>query len=476
MPNFLRYKSTGLFAALVAAVFVAAAVFFGGATPAAPALWTDAPPVRSSDQVSMMPTLAPLAEKCKPAVVTVYTSREIKGFFFGTFNQKGAGSGFIVSPDGYILTNNHVIEGSDTIKVVVGVENKKEYDAELVGSDREADTALVKIDAKDLPYLMLGDSDSLRVGDWVAAIGSPFNFPHTFTVGVISAMGRRLGGSYDDFIQTDASINSGNSGGPLINMQGYVVGINTMIISPSGGNVGIGFSIPINMVKTILPQLKESGKVTRSWLGVTIEPVTEEVAKSAGLDKPRGAHVVQVIIDSPADKAGIRVGDVILEFDGKGVDDSRELPAMVSAYGVGKKPKVTWLHEGEKITRTVELEKLPDRKEMQDLQVRGSADVNNILGVGVRDLTQEDRESMKIKDVEGVLVVEVAVGSPAEMNEILPGDVLTKINFINLKNVGDFNRSVQGLKEASYVRINLQRGSSNVFRVFRIEIIQEEGP
>jgi serine protease Do len=406
--------------------------------------------------------------------VTVYTRREVRarGFFFGTvpFLQKGAGSGFVISPDGYILTNNHVVAGSDSIKVVLGVKQKKEYDAVLVGTDPDTDVALIKIEEGGLPSLPLGDSDSLRVGDWVAAIGSPFNFPHTFTVGVVSAKGRRLGlGNYDDFIQTDASINSGNSGGPLINMQGHVVGINTMIISPSGGNVGIGFSIPINLVKMILPQLKESGKITRSWLGVRIEQVTPEMAEAAGLPRPYGAHVTLVVIGSPAEKAGIGVGDIIVEFDGRRIEDSRELPALVSSYGVGKTAKVSWLHNGDAVTGQVLLEKLPERKELEKREVLGSANVDNILGVGVRDLNDEDREAMGLGDLEGVLVVQVAAGGPAEGNDIQTGDVITKINMVATRSVADFERAVQNLRNGSYVRINMRRDTATILRVFRIQ-------
>jgi len=438
--------------------------------------WKEAPDWDRSELKGpdMERSFAPLAENAMPAVVSVYTSREIKGGFFffqqPPQRQRGAGSGFILTSDGYIVTNHHVVAGSDEIKVVVGTDHKKEYDAELIGSDKAIDIALVKIDGEDLPVLPLGNSDKLRVGDWVGAIGSPFNFPHTFTVGVVSAKGRRLGlGNYDDFIQTDASINSGNSGGPLINIRGEVIGVNTLIISPTGGNVGIGFATPINMVKMVLPQLKEEGKVVRSWLGVTIEPVTRELAEEIGLDEPYGAHVVQIVVDSPADKLGLEVGDVILQFDGEKIEDSGDLPAQVSSFGVGKKAGVTWLHDGEKKTSEVLLEKLPTRQEMADLEIRGQAAADNILGVGVRDITPEDRRKLNIPDqVKGALVVNVVPQSPGAAYGIRPGDIIFKINFNTINSTEDFEKALEDLDPGDYVRLSLWRQGSSMLRVFKI--------
>jgi serine protease Do len=438
--------------------------------------WQEAPDWDRSELKGpdMERSFAPLAENAMPAVVSVYTSREIKGGFFffqqPPQRQRGAGSGFILTSDGYIVTNHHVVAGSDEIKVVVGTDHKKEYDAELIGSDKAIDIALIKIDGEDLPVLPLGNSDKLRVGDWVAAIGSPFNFPHTFTVGVVSAKGRRLGlGNYDDFIQTDASINSGNSGGPLINIRGEVIGVNTLIISPTGGNVGIGFATPINMVKMVLPQLKEEGKVVRSWLGVTIEPVTRKLAEEIGLDEPYGAHVVQIVVDSPADKLGLEVGDVILQFDGEKIEDSGDLPAQVSSFGVGKKASVTWLHDGEKKTSEVLLEKLPTRQEMADLEIRGQAAADNILGVGVRDITPEDRRKLNIPDqVKGALVVNVMPQSPGAAYGIRPGDIIFKINFNTINSTEDFEKALEDLDPGDYVRLSLWRQGSSILRVFKI--------
>ncbi|HEY4715555.1 MAG TPA: Do family serine endopeptidase, partial [bacterium] len=317
-----------------------------------------------------------IVKNVRPAVVNVFTTKVVKqkGFhspsgrgdpfeeffgpqfkqFFGPkeFKQSSLGSGFIIAEDGYILTNNHVVENVDEIKV--RLTDKDEYTAKIVGRDPKTDVALVKIDAKKkLPVAALGDSDSLDEGDWVIAIGNPFGLGHTVTAGIVSAKGRYgiLPGSYEDFIQIDAAINPGNSGGPLININGEVVGINTAIFSPQGafgaqGNIGIGFAIPINMAKVILSQLKNTGKVIRGWLGVTIQPVTPEIAESLKLHESRGALISSVMTGSPAEKAGINGGDVILEFDGKKIDDYHTLPSTVAATPIGKEVKVKLIRDG----------------------------------------------------------------------------------------------------------------------------------
>jgi len=332
-----RIRKT-LMALIMAAALVAAGY---GISPAVKGNDIPVPEVAKISETPMVPAnFSDLAEKVRPGVVNIQVVKTVKnagygvpfpfrtpfGDFFGPFSdenphripeQQGVGSGFVISSDGYILTNNHVINDATQIKIKLS--DGKEYDAKVVGRDPKTDLALLKAEgASNLHPLQLGDSDSLKVGNWVVAIGSPFGLEQTVTAGIVSAKGRVIGsGPYDNFIQTDASINPGNSGGPLLNTEGRVVGINTAIFSQSGGNVGIGFAIPVNMAKEIVPQLEENGHVTRGWLGVGIQKITPELAKSFGLKDEKGALVSQVVKGGPADKAGIETGDVIVEFDGK---------------------------------------------------------------------------------------------------------------------------------------------------------------
>ena len=317
-------------------------------------------------------TLAPLVEEVKPAVVNIGTTQAPRqprrGFrapfrgqepfedfferFFGgpmpqeSRPQQSLGSGFIIDKEGYILTNNHVLENAGTITVKLA--NEKEYEAKVVGRDPRTDLALIKINARgDLPVVRLGDSESLRVGDWVIAIGNPFGLGQTVTAGIVSAKGRVIGqGPYDDFIQTDAAINPGNSGGPLFDTKGEVVGINTAIFSQSGGNIGIGFAVPINMAKGLVPQLKAKGRVSRGWLGVSIGPVTDEAAKELKLKDKRGALVMDVVERSPADRAGFQQGDVIVSYDGKDVPGPADLPRLVASTPIGKEVSLRVIREG----------------------------------------------------------------------------------------------------------------------------------
>src|SRR5690242_19599663 len=302
-----------------------------------------------------LPDFATLAKRVGPSVVNVSTTQMRKAaadapspfdgddpmsqfwqrFFGGRMprgpqRQMGLGSGFIIDHNGTILTNYHVVDGAQKISVTLS--DGKSYDAKVIGKDQKTDIAVIKIDAGHaLPAVTMGDSDHLEVGEWVMAIGNPFGLDHTVTSGIVSAKGRQIGaGPYDNFIQTDASINPGNSGGPLINLRGEVVGINTAIFSQSGGNIGIGFAIPTNSAKEIIPELKGKGKVTRGWLGVSIQSVTPDIANSLGLEKSRGALVADVLKDGPAERAGLKVGDVIVEFDGTEIKDSSDLPAIVA--------------------------------------------------------------------------------------------------------------------------------------------------
>lgn len=429
--------------------------------------WTETPTSKKNTNYPLKSeSLAPLAKKTMPAVVTVYTKKAAVGRVFlmpVPYIRKGTGSGFIISADGYILTNNHVVEDSDSINVVVGVDRKKAYSARLIGKDVETDVALIKIEGQNLPVLPLGDSDKVEVGDWVAAIGSPFNFPHTFTIGIISAKGRRLGVSkYDDFFQTDASINSGNSGGPLINMKGEVIGINTLIVSPSGGNVGIGFSNAINLIKSILPQLRNEGKVSRSWLGVDIAPIFEDTARLYGLKKPTGARVSEVIVGSPADGAGIEPNDIIIKINGEQIDDYRNLSAMAASYGVGREAQLTLVRNNNETTVKGTLAKLPSQNELARLKSRRGVPPDNILGLGVRDLSARDIRTAGLSSTRGVLVTHVDKTSPSMEKGISYGDIITKINKTQVYNTDEFVSIVSSLRPGSQVQVSIRRERSNL--------------
>ena len=341
----------------------------------------------------------------------------------GGFTHRGAGSGFVIRSDGVVLTNNHVVENAKEITVTLS--DKREYPAKVLGRDPKTDLAVLKIDAKgDLPAARLGDSDAIRVGDWVMAIGNPFGLSNTVTAGIVSAKGRVIGaGPYDDFIQTDASINPGNSGGPLFNERGEVVGINSMIFSQSGGNVGIGFAIPINLARKLVPELEESGHVTRGWLGVSIQAVTPELASSLGLDTPHGALVADVTAGSPADKAGIQRGDVIVEFGDKKIDESSALPALVAATPLGKSVPVEVVRSGKTRTLDVTVAKLAEEVASND-----TTEHKGKWGLVLRDLNPAERSRLDLKPDEGALVTEVVEGSPAADADVHAGDVILQVN------------------------------------------------
>lgn len=462
-------RPTGGYIALVLGVLIALSA-------SGQNIWTELPAGQRAPLVNL-PSLSPLINQAMPAVVTVYTKKMVKNFFFllqPDYFTEGVGSGMIVSRDGYILTNHHVVAGSQEIIVMVGKDEKKDYPARLVGADKETDIALIKIEGADLPVLPLGDSDSLSVGDWVVAIGSPFNLAHTVTLGVVSAKGRQgLMGRYDDFIQTDAAINSGNSGGPLINLAGEVVGINSMIKSPSGGNAGVGFSIPINLAKMLIPQLASTGQVNRGWLGVSIEPVTPEKAAEVGLDRPRGGYVKSVVVSSPADKAGIEAGDVILSFEGKEINSVNDLMLLVMNLGGGKKAKMELWRDQQKIGVEVFIEKDPGPEALSRLQSRGAdtgpAADDQVLGVVVRDITNQDRETLGLGASGGVIVVQVFDNSPAASVGIMPGDVIYRVQGKDIANMADYEAAMERLiKPGALIRINVKRGAADIMSVVRL--------
>jgi serine protease Do len=390
-----------------------------------------------------------LAKEAQPGVVNIRTVKTVKGggrvfrHFFGNpfgpqdpfhnfgpfsgeqapdYKQRSLGSGFIIDRDGYIVTNNHVIEGADEIKVSLA--NDKEFDAEIVGRDPNTDLALIRIKgASDLTPLKLGDSDKLTVGSWVVAIGSPFGLQQTVTAGIVSAKGRVIGsGPYDDFIQTDASINPGNSGGPLLNMNGEVVGINTAIVAQGQG---IGFAIPINLAQGIIGQLKEHGSVTRGWLGVGIQDLTPELAEYYGVKDKQGVLVAQVFEGDPADKAGIKAKDIIIEVNGKSIDSSRELTAMIAAIPVGQKTPIKILRDGQEKTVTVEIAKRPESGRL----AKAESEKGSELGIQIAEMTPEMARRFGHSETEkGVLVIGVQPGSKAEEAGIQQGDLVKEVN------------------------------------------------
>ena len=443
-------------------------------------------PVSTGSAISETPMVpanfSDLAEKVRPGVVNIQVVKKVKyigfrnfpgnpfggqnpfGDFFGPFSQgnppggfeqKGVGSGFIMSREGYILTNNHVVEEADQIKVKLS--NGKEYEGKVVGRDPKTDLALVKIEGiSDLQPLKLGNSEDLKVGSWVVAVGSPFGLEQTVTAGIVSAKGRVIGsGPYDNFIQTDASINPGNSGGPLVNLKGEVVGINTAIIAEGQG---IGFAIPINMAKEIASQLQNQGHVTRGWLGVNIQEVTPELAKSFGLKDNKGALVSQVVPNSPAEKAGIEQGDVILQFDGKEVSDSKELPRIVASTPVGKSVTVKIARGGKVTDRQVKLGEMEEK-----VEVAKAPSTHKRLGIAVQNLTPEIAKGLGLKKETGVVVTQVEPGSPASDAGIQTGDVIREVNRKPVKDVEDFVQKIEKAKDQDNVLLFVQRGQNNLF-------------
>jgi len=343
------------------------------------------------------------------------------------------GSGFVVDPEGYVVTNNHVIAEADEISVVFSDETS--YEAELVGHDPKTDIALLKIkgDKGPFPAVEFADSDSVRVGDWIIAIGNPFGLGSTVTAGIVSARSRDIrAGPYDDFLQVDAPINRGNSGGPSFNLDGEVIGINTAIFSPSGGNVGIGFAIPSNLALPVIESLKEEGRVRRGWLGVRIQSVTEEIAESLGLEEPEGALVASVTPGGPAEQADIQPGDVIVEFDGQKVDRMRGLPRIVAETEIGKEVEVEVWRRGERVPVRVTLGELPEEDELaalsqEDADTPMTAELDS-LGITVATLTDEMRRRFELADSsDGVVIVEVSENGAASQEDLRPGDVIVEV-------------------------------------------------
>ncbi|HEY4136203.1 MAG TPA: DegQ family serine endoprotease [Alphaproteobacteria bacterium] len=365
------------------------------------------------------------------------------------------GSGFIVDASGYVVTNNHVIEDADEITVIL--HDDTNLKAKLVGRDKNTDLALLKVESsKPLPFVKFGDSDKARVGDWVVAIGNPFGLGGTVTAGIISARARDIqSGPYDDFIQTDASINRGNSGGPMFNINGDVIGINTAIFSPSGGSVGIGFAIPSSLAKPVIDQLRATGKTRRGWLGVRIQQVTDEIAESLGLDKARGALVAGVTDGGPAEKGGLESGDVVLKFDGKDVTEMRRLPRIVAETPVDKEVPVTVWRKGHEENVRVKVGELKD-DEVADNKSQGGSQDNgapkgsvSVLGMGLADVNGKMREQFKLPtDAKGVVVVDVQGNSPAGEKGIRAGDLVLEVAQDKVDNAADVKSRIDKAKTA----------------------------
>lgn len=350
------------------------------------------------------------------------------------------GSGFIISPDGYILTNNHVIK--DTEEVTVTLVDKQEFTAKVVGTDPDSEVAVIKIDAKDLAYLQMADSDTLEVGEWVLAIGNPFGLSHTVTAGIVSAKGRSGVGltAFEDFIQTDAAINPGNSGGPLINLDGQVVGINTAIATYDRPvNIGIGFAIPINMAKSVYDQLVGSGTVVRGFLGISMTELTPQLAEAFGLKDTKGVAITEVIEGSAAEKAGIKHNDIIIEFEGQPVTSANELRNKVAMLKPGAKVEIVILRDGKKQTLTAELGERPTTAQLTPAQPKALQQ----LGFSVQNLTPDLAEQLGYKDQTGVVVTEVEPGSLADIAGITQGALILEVNRQPVKNTDEFNKAIQ---------------------------------
>ena len=442
---------------------------------------------KAIEALPMPSSFAELADRLSPAVVNVKVTKvtqtgfqgpEMHGTPFGdqfgdffnrffdqmprTYPSQGAGSGVIISEDGYILSNNHVVEGAKEVSVTLA--NQKEYSAEVVGLDPKTDLAVLKIEAKDLPKATLGNSESLRVGDWVVAIGNPFGLNHTVTSGIVSAKGRVIGaGPYDDFIQTDASINPGNSGGPLFNLQGEVVGINTAII-PQGQ--GIGFAIPVNTAKPLIPQLVEHGEVTRGYLGVNIQTITPDLATALEVEEQSGALVSDVMTDSPAEKAGIERGDIIINFDGHQIADSRDLPAKVAATPVGEEVELTVLRNGKETQLMVSVGELA-----ADDSLRNTSDTTSKgkWGLQLHDLNDKVATQLRIEAQEGVAIVGVEPGSVSAEAGLRKGDLIIEVNREAVGSVSEVKKQLSDAKDKDKLLLLVQRDEGKFYVPLEIE-------
>ncbi len=385
------------------------------------------------------------------------------------FDAKSLGSGFIISKDGYVLTNNHVIKEAD--EIIVRLSDRREFIAEVIGMDKRSDVALLKIDADDLPIVKIGKSNALEVGEWVLAIGSPFGFDHTVTAGIVSAKGRSLPNeNYVPFIQTDVAINPGNSGGPLFNLDGEVIGINSQIYSRTGGFMGLSFAIPMDVAMNVVDQLKDTGHVTRGWFGILIQDVTRELAESFEMEKPIGALVAKVLPESPAEAAGIKVGDVIVAFNGKEVVSSSALPPMVGSTRVGEKIKTKIIREGKTITLNVKIGELPldDDVEISESKIDNNKETEvERLALVVSELDDEQKAMLE-EGKSGVYINAVGRNGAAARAGLRKGDIIVMLNNQDIDSIKGFKNIVEGLKEGRSVPVLVQRSSGPVFLALKV--------
>ena len=446
---------------------------------------------------SRLPDFTKLVEQNSAAVVNISTTQKMKNphmmphdfqmpdipedspwgdllrKFFGEqgermeeFESQSLGSGFIIDADGYVVTNYHVVKNAE--EIIVRLSDRRELPAELVGSDARSDVALLKVKADKLPVVKVGKSENLKVGEWVMAIGSPFGFDHSVSVGVVSAMGRNLPSeSYVPFIQTDVAINPGNSGGPLFNLDGEVVGINSQIYSRTGGFMGLSFAIPVDVAIDVVQQIKTKGKVSRGWLGILIQDMNRELAESFGMKQPRGAVVLRILPDSPAANAGFKVGDVVVDFDGNKIMRSSDLPLAVGQTAIGSKAKVTVIREGKNKTLQVTIAELPTEEQLAEQRPveKGKAESDK-LGLRVESLTAEQRKQLDLGK-RGVLVRDVESG-PGHSAGIRPGDVILMINNQDVTSAEQFAKLVKQLPEGKSVPVLIQRGEAPVFLPLKI--------
>ncbi len=459
----------------VAFAIAAALAARGSAAPASDQFWIDLG--ERVPKVQNLPDFVDVAARLSPAVVNISTEQRGQPHRFeseppegapgpstqpfedyGGENSRNLGSGFVINRSGYILTNDHVIE--DARQIMVSLKDGHQYPAKVVGRDPKTDVALIKIDAPyPLPVAPLGDSDELRVGEWVMAIGNPFGFDHTVTAGIISAKGRFIPGNYDEFIQTDASINPGNSGGPLIDLHGAVVGVNSAIYTRTGSNMGIGFAIPVNIVKSELPQLRDGSRVMRGWIGISIQDVPPEIALKDGLDENQGAFIAGVLDNSPAKAAGLKDGDIVVEFDHHQIGESQQLPLLVGDTRVGRTVTIKVIRDRQ--AREIPITVATSREE--EVASTGQEGGTAMTGALVSELSPELVRQQKLSGAGGVVVSSVTPDSPAQSAGLRPGDIILEVNRHRVRNVDSYQRALKAKGHSGITLLLVQRDKETIF-------------